>query len=139
MSVDLSGECLCGAVKIDLTLPDETVDACHCGMCVRWGGGAYLSTRMAEDFTLHGEENVTRYRSSTWAERGFCNQCGTHLFFRYLPADKTSFSPGLFPGAREFTMKEEIFIDGKPGYYSFAGERPRLTGAEVMEKYQPGQ
>lgn len=138
MSISLDGKCICGAVEIKLKVPAATVDACHCGTCVRWGGSAYLSTRMAEDFTIEGEEHVTRYRSSTWAERGFCSRCGTHLLFRYLPADKTSFSPGLFPDAASFSLQEEIFIDSKPGYYDYAGDRPRLTEAEVMEKYKPG-
>jgi hypothetical protein len=35
-------------------------------------------------------------------------------------------------------LAEEIFIDEKPGYYDFAGERDRLTAAEVRAKYSPG-
>ena len=133
----MDGQCLCGAVSVHLKVPEATVDACHCGMCVRWGGGAYLSTRMAEEMEIEGEEYVTRFRSSKWAERGFCSQCGTHLLFTYLPTGSTSFSPGLFSDAKGFSLKEEIFIDAKPDYYEYAGERPRLTEAEVMEKYKP--
>ncbi len=133
----MDGQCLCGAVSVHLKVPEATVDACHCGMCVRWGGGAYLSTRMAEEMEIEGEEYVTRFRSSKWAERSFCSQCGTHLLFTYLPTGSTSFSPGLFSDAKGFALQEEIFIDAKPDYYEFAGERPRLTEAEVMEKYKP--
>lgn len=137
MSIEMDGTCLCGAVTIHVKVPAATIDACHCAMCVRWGGSAYLSTRMADEHSINGEQYVTRYRSSKWAERGFCNQCGSHLFFTYLPANKTSFSPGLFADADGFSMKEEIFIEAKPDYYAYAGDRPRLTEAEVIEKYRP--
>lgn len=139
MSIEMDGQCLCGAVSVNLKVPEATIDACHCGMCVRWGGSAYLSTRMADDFTIEGEQYVTRYRSSEWAERGFCSQCGTHLFFTYLPTRSTSFSPGLFAEAKGFSFREEIFVDAKPDYYEYAGDRPRLTEAEVIDKYKPQQ
>jgi len=36
-------------------------------------------------------------------------------------------------------ITEEIFIDEKPDYYDLAGDRPRLTGAEVLAKFQESQ
>ncbi|MGC8713094.1 MAG: hypothetical protein ACP5RH_11940 [Leptodesmis sp.] len=37
----MEGKCLCGAITV--TTPDKPhIDACHCGMCWRWGGGPAL-------------------------------------------------------------------------------------------------
>lgn len=135
----LEGQCLCGAVTVRIAPAEPHVDACHCGMCRRWGGSALLSLRMVTDPEIGGAEHITRYASSEWAERGFCRQCGTHLFFFYKPKASYSFTAGLFGGADGFAMVEEIFIDEKPGYYEFAGTRERLTGAEVMAKFGVGE
>jgi len=133
----IEGHCLCGAVRVRMTPPVPHVEACHCTMCRRWGGGAYLSLRGVPDPEIEGAEHIVRYASSDWAERGFCGTCGTHLFYFYRPKQSYSFTAGLFDRLDGFTLDEEIFIDEKPGYYDFAGERERLTAAEVIAKYSP--
>ncbi len=132
--VKLEGKCLCGAVQVRIAPPGPHVGACHCGMCRRWGGGPALSLRLVPDPEIEGAEHVVRYPSSDWAERGFCRTCGTHLFYFYRPQSGYSFQAGLFDGLDVHDLAEEIFIDEKPDYYAFAGERERMTGAEVMAK-----
>lgn len=128
----LSGHCLCGAVTIEATPQRRHLEACHCDMCRRWGGIAFMGVGCGDQVKLSGEEHITRYRSSDWAERGFCNQCGSNLFFRFLPTGSYSFLPGLFDDLAGFTLHEEIFIDEKPDYYGFAQDTVRKTGAEVI-------
>ena len=130
----LEGNCLCGAVRVRIAPREPHIDACHCSMCGRWGGGPALSLRLVTDPEIEGTEHIARYHSSDWAERGFCRKCGTHLFYFYAPKAGYSFQAGLFDGARGFDLVEEIFIDEKPDYYDFAGERERMTGPEVMAK-----
>ena len=134
----IEGNCLCGAVTIRATPKRRTVEACHCSMCRRWSGVAYVGVQCGTDPEIAGEDNVVRYRSSEWAERGFCGKCGSNLFFHYLPLDTYGFLAGLFPDDSFAPLSEEIFIDEKPDYYAFAGDRERLTGAEVMAKFGVG-
>lgn len=133
-AAQMTGRRLCGAVTIEATPKRPHVEACHCDMCRRWGGGAFLGIQCGGDFTIQGEEHVTAYPSSDWAERGFCSKCGTNLFYRFVPADSYSFTAGLFDEAEALTLSEQIFIDEKPGYYSFAEDTPKKTGAEVIEE-----
>lgn len=135
----LRGRCLCGAVTITAQPPERHLDACHCTMCRRWGGSAFVSTRMVSDPRLTGEEHIVRYASSEWAERGFCGRCGSHLFYFYKPRRGYSFPVGLFDAAPGFALSEEIFIDEKPDYYAFVGDTEKLTGAEVIDKYSAQQ
>lgn len=134
---NVSGNCLCGAVTVTLEEPKSEVSACHCHMCQRWGGIALLGIS-GTSFTIGGKENISVYKSSDWAERAFCATCGSNLYFRYLPGDHYSFIAGLFEKLDGFRMSEQIFIDEKPAYYSFAENTPKLTGAETMEKYGVG-
>ena len=134
----IEGKCLCGAVTIRATPKRRTVEACHCSMCRRWSGVAYVGVQCGSQVEIEGEDNVVRYRSSEWAERGFCGRCGSSLFFHYLPLDTYGFLAGLFPDDSFEPLAEEIFIDEKPLYYSFAGDAEKLTGAEVMAKFGVG-
>lgn len=130
--VKLEGKCLCRAVRVRIARPEPHIGVCHCDMCRRWGGGPSLSLRLVSDPEIEGAEHIARYESSDFAERGFCRNCGTHLFYFFKPKSGYSFQAGLFDELGGFDLADEIFIDEKPGYYDFAGERERLTGAEVM-------
>ncbi|MFQ3219911.1 MAG: hypothetical protein ACI96W_002278 [Paraglaciecola sp.] len=37
------------------------------------------------DMVFDGLASVKEYASSPWAIRGFCAQCGTHLFYQKWP------------------------------------------------------
>jgi len=102
-------------------------------MCRRWSGSFYPALR-AQRFTLEGEESVSIYRSSPWAERAFCTTCGSNLWFRFLPTGSRSFVAGLFDLQPGFTIDREIFIDEKPGWYELEGDRPKVTRNEVWEE-----
>lgn len=129
--------CLCGAVEISVNKPVQTVDACHCGMCRKWGGGPFLAVGCGSEIDISGEQNVSVYGSSDWAERGFCNRCGSHLFYRLKGANEYVLPAGLFEDQSGFEFTEQIFIDHKPGYYEFANETHNMTEAEVFAKYAP--
>lgn len=126
----IEGHCLCGAVSIRASPVSRHVEACHCTMCRRWGG-----IQCGSDVEIDGEAHVVRYRSSEWAERGFCGVCGSNLFYRYLPLDNYNFTAGLFADDALLPLSEEIFVDERPAYYSFDAESEKLTGAEVMAKF----
>ena len=75
------------------------------------------------------------YASSDWAERGFCRKCGSHLFYRLTGSGRYMVPPGLLDV--DFVFDHQVFIDEKPGYYSFANETENLTGEELFAKYAP--
>jgi hypothetical protein len=134
----IEGHCLCGGVTVRATPVRRNVEACHCTMCRRWSGIAFLGLMCGTEVEIEGEDRVVRYRSSEWAERGFCGTCGSSLFYHYLPLGTYGFTAGLFPDDALEPLAEEIFVDEKPGYYAFAGDSAKLTGAEVLAKYGIG-
>lgn len=127
----MNGKCLCGAVSFTAHDVDTNVHSCHCSMCRTWSGGPAISAAVGSvDFS--GEQNITRYQSSAWAERGFCKHCGTNLFYRMKQADHYIMWSGPFEDQTKFTLVGEIYIDEKPPTYSLAGDHQRLTGAEFL-------
>ena len=66
---EISGQCLCGAVRVTAQTDNPILRACHCEMCRRHTSGAFFSIE-----TVPGSVTVTgdavTYRSSEWAQRG---------------------------------------------------------------------
>ncbi len=134
----LTGRCLCGAVKFTARGVLHEVGACHCTMCQRWTGGPAIAVKVA-GITFEGEENVTRFRSSDWAERGFCGTCGSNIFYRVIGTDDYYVTAGAFDDPSGFKLASQIFIDEKPGYYDFANQTKMMTGAEVFAAVAQGE
>ncbi len=84
-----TGRCLCGLVTYEVDGPLRDVLLCHCEECSRWGGyvGAFTSARR-EHIVIRGEDALRWVDSPTsdrHARRGFCEACGSSLFWE--PAD----------------------------------------------------
>ena len=133
--MNAKGHCLCSAVSYTAEDVQTDIHSCHCNMCRRWGGGPGFAASVGS-IAFDGEEHISRYDSSDWAERGFCNRCGTNLFFRLKEADHYILMTGAFDDQSVFNLKGEIFIDEKPATYDLAGDHPRLTGDEFMASLQ---
>lgn len=134
-----TGGCLCGQVRYRLAEAPVAFGACHCGMCRKFSGGVELGVQItANDLTWEsGEDLIQTYASSDWAERGFCSKCGSSLFWRFTGDGPLqgmfSISAGSLDSLEGLTFDTEVYIDHKPGGYAFAGERTRMTEAEVLK------
>lgn len=126
----MKGRCLCGAIEIE-TEPVSAVTVCHCAMCRGWGSGPMFALHCGHKVTFHGAKPQT-YQSSEWAERGFCPNCGSHLFYRLLLNGEYSVSAGLFQ-QHDFNLESEIFVDDKPGFYDFANDTHKMTGQQAVD------
>ena len=131
------GVCLCGAIQITAKDTEKSVGACHCKMCRRWGGGPFMEIDCGTEVSINGEENVSVFDSSAWAERGFCSKCGTHLFYRLKESGQHMIPVGLFEDDEDLVFDHQVFIDEKPPFYRFADETRDMTGAEIFAKYAP--
>ena len=87
------------------------------------------------DVQISGSEHVAVYASSAWAERGFCSQCGTHLYCLLKQAGQYLVPAGVFDSIEGLNFNHQIFIDKKPRYYNFANETQNMTGAEVFAAF----
>lgn len=128
----MKGKCLCGAVEVEAPSAETSVGACHCNTCRRWGGGPLLAVNCGTDVSFTNEGEITRFQSSEWAERGFCRNCGTHLFYHLKGKDQYIMPAGLFENASGLNFDHQIFIDQKPPFYDFANTTRNMTGEEVF-------
>ena len=104
-----------------------------------------MSIHADGDIELSGESNIGVYSSSEWAERAFCKQCGSNLYYRLLPGAHSPSGEYIVtvgsldePGALQFD--HEVYVDHKPDWYAFRDEsaRQQLTEADILKLYGGG-
>jgi hypothetical protein len=78
----LQGGCLCGAVRYEATGASRKVANCHCAMCRRHSGAAFLTYAAFPSHRVRFTKgSVAEYRSSAHAVRGHCAVCGSPVTF----------------------------------------------------------
>jgi hypothetical protein len=79
----LTGQCLCGAIRYQLTGEPRHVAVCHCRDCRRSAGAPMVSWAMFPESALTLQQSQPKtINSSGSAMRSFCPDCGTGLFYR---------------------------------------------------------
>ena len=138
-----SGHCLCGAAKFTVKInkhPDGVhVDACHCSMCRRQIDGPLMGISLASAPEIEDENALATYQSSEWAERSFCKNCGSNLFYRLKSNQFHTVHAGAMDDISDAKLALEIFIDDKPSYYHFAQDTQKMTGEQVMAVFASGE
>ena len=140
----MRGRCMCGAVGFEAEPKAMTFHACHCEMCRHWTGSALLAVTVPDGaIRFLGAEAIRTFQSSPWAERAWCDRCGSNLYYRITtegPMRGTYYvSLGTFEAPEAFAFASEIYFDCKPASYGFAGTRRTLTKAEVEATYAGGK
>jgi hypothetical protein len=109
----LTGGCLCGGVRFEVTKPLVTASYCHCTRCQRRTGTAASAQARVEPGSLRitaGEELVRSYEPADGFSKAFCSACGSALWSRH-PTDDDVMSvrlgafdgdPGIRPSYRQF-------------------------------------
>lgn len=112
------GSCLCAAVRYEVTGPLRPIIACHCTQCRKQTGNYYTATNaLNSDLKITGAENITWYRASKEAARGFCKICGSALFWKAEGRDETSILAGSIDGPTGLQVEGHIYCADKGDYY----------------------
>lgn len=117
---EVSGGCQCGAVRYHATQMLGNSHLCHCRMCQKAVGGIFVGLVAAPKDALtwtRGKPSI--FMSSEHVERGFCQKCGTPLFYNDVTGDRVNLTIGSLdhpewfpPGANTGT---EAMVPWFPG------------------------
>ncbi len=77
------GRCLCGTVRYRARGTPVYAAHCHCGMCKRNSGAAFMTFAGFPAAAVEIAGELTPYRSSERAVRSFCGRCGSPVTFTY--------------------------------------------------------
>ena len=112
------GSCHCKAVQYEVMGNLRQVIGCHCIQCRKITGHFVAATQShMDDFKLTQESGLKWYVSSPGHRRGFCDTCGSSLFWHEEGADYISIMAGTLDGDTGLVMDKHIHIATKGDYY----------------------
>ncbi len=127
-----SGGCLCAAVRFKTHGVLRELIFCHCSQCGKQTGLYYAATNVLDrDLELQGAEDVSWYRSSESARRGFCRQCGSALFWKSDGAEYTSIMAGAFETPTDLEPGYHIFCADKGDFYDIDDGLPKFDAGRT--------
>ena len=110
----LTGSCLCGGVRFEVTEPFERVAACHCESCKKLSGaGGTVSGRVRTDAIrlLAGEDLIKSFQPTEGSTKTFCSECGSNLFGAGWPeSENTSVRLSALDEPYEGRIESHIFV-----------------------------
>lgn len=134
---EVSGGCLCGAVRFTARMPSLFCAHCHCSMCRRNHGAAFVTWFAVppEQLAIEtGAAEIVRHASSEHGRRSFCGRCGTSLFCesdRY--PDRVDVALGVMDGAIDRAPQLHAYFDSRAAWITLGDELPRLGGSTGLE------
>ncbi len=129
-----TGGCLCGAVRYEVVGPLRDVVNCHCSMCRRLHGnfGPHTKARK-ENILITKSDGLAWYKTSEIAQRGFCRECGSSLFWEPFHLDATGIIAGSLDAPTGLKTIGHIFVGEKPDFYEIVDELPQFPGSSDGE------
>lgn len=121
-----TGGCLCGNVRFAIDGEPRIQVLCHCRMCQRASGSAFMPLLFVEReaFTLtKGEPHA--FRSSATLVRHFCPNCGSPVFVERTSSGRYGVLVGALDETRAFQPTMHICFDASPEWLELADDLPR--------------
>ena len=126
----VTGGCLCGAVRYEITGGLRDVVNCHCSKCRRFHGnfGAYTSIK-GKNLTLVKQQGLKWFHSTTDetdnVHRGFCSNCGSSLFWHPKGQENISVAAGSLDEPTNLKTLGHIWLSQMGDYYSIDDKLPK--------------
>jgi len=129
--IPVTGGCLCGAIRYEVTDPPFDGGYCHCKTCRKaYGGlfGVWLGFKRAGFRITKGE--LRFYRTSELAQRGFCETCGSPVMYAYDGSEGYGINAGSLDHPEDWPLMDGTsfghgFVDSKVPWHTIGDELPR--------------
>jgi hypothetical protein len=133
----LSGGCMCGAVRYEAMSGPVGVIYCHCESCRRHTGApvSALAGFRHDEVRFTGSERK-RYESSEGVARGFCGDCGTTLTWEGDGEELgmlIEIHMGTLDDPDALEPRCHVHHDERVAWFDVAGRLPRFHEWEVDE------
>ncbi|MCV6595061.1 MAG: GFA family protein [Silicimonas sp.] len=131
-----TGRCLCGAVAY-AAATDGRFSICYCKMCQRWAAGVFMSAPTTAFKITQGADKLHVTRTSDWAERAFCTECGSNIYYKADMMETPAVAFGSLDDTSGFTPRIQFFSDKKPEGLPLVPDTKTMTEAECNAAFAP--
>ena len=131
--INLTGSCLCGAVKYEVAGEAKRFYYCHCSRCRKATGTGHASNLFLQPATLTwrtGQEHIRAFKVPE-AQRftnQFCSICGGRLPRQPEGADTVVVPAGSLDGEAPIRPQARIFTDSRASWSCSGDEVPTCPG-----------
>ena len=117
-SKPITGGCICGAVRYQVNGALRPVIACHCEQCRRFSGHFVAATATRKTyFQLLQADGLKWYSYQSGLRQGFCQECGSSLFFEDEQSARISIAAGSLDQPQGLKLAAQIFAAEAGDYY----------------------
>ncbi len=127
----VTGSCLCGSVRFEISSPSTAFRYCHCSRCQKATGGAHAANLFLPERQfkwLAGESLIKRFDLPA-AKRfavSFCTQCGTRMPHKIPGTENMLIPAGVLDAAPDLKPDSSIFWASKAAWYVETPEMPKF-------------
>ncbi len=131
-TIPVTGGCLCGAIRYESTEPPNWVGYCHCRKCQQAYGALFgLFAGFPAEAFRYKQGRPTYYRSSRWAKRGFCTNCGSPVDMWYEDNPEPSVLIGTLDHPEDWPpISEHTGIESKVPWHVITDGLPQRRSDE---------
>ena len=129
-----TGGCLCGNVRYEVRGALRGVINCHCTMCQKLHGcyGAHTKALKA-NIKVTNNQGLAWYKTSDIAQRGYCRDCGSSLFWAPFDYDATGILAGSLDNPTNVATIGHIFTGEKSDFYQIDDDLPKFEASSNGE------
>ena len=125
----LTGSCLCGAMKYEITGEPQRFVHCHCSRCRKATGTGHASNLFLEPASLKWLAGEDQFRSYKVPEakrftNAFCANCGSRMPRRLKDTNAVIIPAGSLDGDAPLKPAARIFYDSRAPWSCDAGGLP---------------
>jgi hypothetical protein len=124
-------------VRYEVHGPLRDVLTCHCVECRRWSGHVFAASSALRQHVVLVEQRGLRWfpspLSESDAQRGFCGECGSSLFWDAPSRETISIAAGTLDEPTRLRLQGHVYVDQLGDYYELPDDGlpryPRLSGS----------
>ena len=135
------GECLCGSIKYTVDKIEHKMAHCHCNMCRKFHGAAFVTfgEALSENFHwIEGEEFLQEFKANNGTVRKFCKICGSSMIFQ--PSNDTGelieFSLGTLDSDIVGRPDAHVFMANKANWVKVEDDLPKFEGDRISKCFK---
>lgn len=134
LDVQALGGCQCGAVRYHAGAMLDTSHICHCRMCQKAAGNYFAALiGIPKDALSWTRGTPATFKSSDQVERGFCQACGTPLYYDYASSKHLSVTTGSLDNPADFPPRVQFGVEGRmPWFDTLPGLTEEGTTEDTM-------
>jgi hypothetical protein len=118
MNPSITGGCACAGVRYAVSGALRDIVTCHCEQCRRTSGHFVAATACRRaHFALLRQDSLQWYSAVPGYRRGFCNVCGSSLFFEEVGGERVSIAAGSLDAPQGLHIAAQIYTAEAGDYY----------------------